>query len=118
MKLLDTSVLVENVRRGVPEPGSISIITLVEVLRGVRPEKRGRVKEAIEESFEVLSLSNEVVLKYCELYDRLRQRGVLLPDADLMIAATAMVNGLVLITKDRGFERLAEAGLRLEVRGG
>ncbi|MDH5816706.1 MAG: type II toxin-antitoxin system VapC family toxin [Candidatus Nezhaarchaeota archaeon] len=116
MKLLDTSILVENIRMGVFEPGYISVITLMEVLRGVKPEKRDRVKKLLEESFEVLPLSNEVILKYCELYDRLKQRGEVMPDADMLIAATAIVNDMELITMDRDFERVIEMGLRLEIR--
>lgn len=116
MKLLDTSILVENLRRGVFEPGAISVITLIEVLRGVKQEKRGMVKDLLEESFEVLPLSNEAILKYCEIYDHFKQRGKLIPDADLIIAATAIVNNATLVTKDSDFERVAETGLRLELR--
>ncbi|MEM1712239.1 MAG: hypothetical protein QXY89_05450 [Zestosphaera sp.] len=41
MKLLDTSILVEKYEDGGFELGSISVITLIEVLRMVKPEKRG-----------------------------------------------------------------------------
>lgn len=116
MKLLDTSVLIENLRKGIFEPGSISLITLIEVLRGVKQEKRNRIKDLLERSFEVLPLSNEVVLKYCELYDNLKQQGLLVPDADLLIAATAIVNNAVLVTKDRGFRRMLDFGLNLDLR--
>jgi predicted nucleic acid-binding protein len=54
MKLFDTSVLVEQIRKGVFESGALSIITLIEVLRGVPREKR--VKRLLEESYEVLGL--------------------------------------------------------------
>ncbi len=40
MKLLDTSIVIDDLRRGVFEEGAISTITLIEVLRGVPPEKR------------------------------------------------------------------------------
>lgn len=116
MKLFDTSVLIENLRKGVFEPGSISVITLIEVLRGVKPEKRNKVKEYLENSFEVVPLSNEVILKYCELYELLKQKGTLLPDADLLIAATAITNNATLVTIDKDFERLTDAGLSLEIR--
>jgi len=116
MKLIDTSVLIEDLKKGVYEEGSISIITLIEFLRGVPPEKRGEVKRLLETSFEVLSIDNRVILKYCELYTLLRQKGELIPDADLLIAATAMANNLVLTTKDEHFERLKELGLKVEVR--
>ncbi|MEM4481527.1 MAG: type II toxin-antitoxin system VapC family toxin [Desulfurococcaceae archaeon] len=116
MKLLDTSVLIENLRKGIFEPGAISVITLIEVLRGINQSKRSEVKKLLEESFEVLPISNQVILKYCEIYDYLRQRGRIISDADLLIAATALVNNSSLVTKDFSFERIADVGLKLELR--
>lgn len=113
MKLLDTCVLVDSIRRGIFKAGSISVITLMEVLRGTKPEKRNRVKELLEESFEILPLDNETILKYCELYDSLRRKGMLIPDADLLIAATAIANNLVLVTKDRDFEWMRKVELKV-----
>jgi len=46
----------------------------------------------------------------------LKQRRQSIPEADLLIAATAISNNLILVTKDRGFERLKELGLKLELR--
>lgn len=116
MRLLDTSILIENMKKGIFEAGSISIVTVIEVLRGIKPEKRNRVKKLLEESFEVLPLNNEVILKYCELYDYFKLRGIPISDADLLIAATAIANNVALITKDSNFERMAEIGLKFEVR--
>ena len=116
MKLIDTSVLVDNLRRGKYEEGSISIITLIEILRGVSPRKRSKVKQLLEKSFDVLNIDNKVILKYCDLYTLLKQEGQLISDADLLIAATAIVNDLILVTKDKDFERVKELGLKLELR--
>ena len=116
MKLIDTSVLIDNLRRGRYEEGSISIITLIEVLRGIPSEKRDRAKQLLERSFDVLNIDNKVILKYCELYTSLKRRGLLIPDADLLIAATAIANNLTLVTKDKDFERIKELGLKLELR--
>jgi predicted nucleic acid-binding protein len=117
MKLFDTSVLVEQIRKGVFESGAISIMTLIEVLRGVPQGKRERVKRLLEESYEVLGLNNDAILKYCEIYEELKRRGELLPDADLLIAAIAMAHGYTLVTKDLGFKRLEALGVKLELRG-
>ncbi len=40
MRLIDTSALIDDLRRGAYREGSISVITLIEVLRGVPPGKR------------------------------------------------------------------------------
>ncbi len=116
MKLLDTSILIDNLRKGSFEEGIISIITLIEVVRGVSSRKREKVKQLLEKTYEVLNIDNNVIMKYCELYQKLKEEGKLIPDADLLIAATAMVNNLVLVTKDKDFERLKEYGLQLELR--
>jgi len=118
MKLIDTSVLIDSLRRGNYEEGSISVITLIEVLRGISPEKRNRVKQLLEKSFNVLSIDNKVIMRYCELYGSLKREGRLIPDTDLLIAATAIENGLVLATKDKDFEQLRKLGLKLELRSG
>jgi len=116
VKLLDTSIVIDQIKRGTFERGAISVITLVEILRGVAREKRAEVKRLLEEAYEVLGLGNDVILKYCELYSKLKEKGEPVPDADLLIAATAVAYGRTLVTKDRDFERLARLGLKLELR--
>ncbi|MEM4873197.1 MAG: type II toxin-antitoxin system VapC family toxin [Thermofilaceae archaeon] len=115
MKLFDTSWLIELLRRKSFEEGAISIITLIEVLRGVPAGKRGAVKRLLEESFDVINLNNDVVRVYCELYDELKKRGSPVPDADLLIASTAIAHNLVLKSKDRHFKELVSHGLKLEL---
>lgn len=114
MRLIDTSSLIEMLRNGRYELGSISAITLLEVLRGVGREKRKDVKKLLEESFDVIWLDNDIIEIYCDLYDRLRERGLEIPDADLLIASTALSKNLVLRTKDKHFERLRDLGLSVE----
>jgi predicted nucleic acid-binding protein len=114
MKLLDTDVLIGMLRERRYEPGAISIITLLEVLRGLGEGKRESVKRLLEESFRVEGLDNEIVQTYCSLYRKLREEGTSLPDADLLIAATAMARKMVLKTGDEHFEKLKGLGLKLE----
>jgi len=116
-KLIDTSVLVDNLRRGLFEEGVLSVITLVEVLRGVPEEERGSVKLLLEEGYGILGLDNNTILVYCELYSELRRKGELVPEVDLLLAATALAHDLVLTTKNHHFECLEKYGLSLELRG-
>ena len=111
MRLLDTDAVIELLRLKTYEPGSIAIITLIEVLRGIPEEKRAGAKGLLEESFDLLSLDNDTVLTYCSLYQALRERGDSIPDADLLIAATAMSRDIPLKSGDRHFERLKDFGL-------
>ena len=114
MKLFDTDAVVELLRRRKHEVGAVSIITLIEVLRGVKTEKRADVKNLLEESFKVLGLDNNTVKIYCNLHQKLKEEGASIPDADLLIAATAMSQDATLKTGDKHFERLKRLGLKIE----
>lgn len=113
MNLIDTSVLIDDLRSGRHRDGSISVITLIEVLRGVAKDKREEAKRLLEEAFDVVPLDNPVVNVYCRLYSQLRKSGGSVADADLLIAASAIARDLALLTKDEGFWRLTGLGLKL-----
>jgi len=93
--------------------GSISVVTLIEVLRCIEEEKRAEIKGLLEQSFDVVNLNNKVVTTYCTLNQKLMERGETMPDADLIIAATAISHDLYLKTGDKHFERLKAVGLQL-----
>jgi predicted nucleic acid-binding protein len=113
MNLLDTDVIVEMLQERKHKVGAISIITLIEVLRGIEARKRAKVKELLEESFNLLNLDNQVIEIYCNLYHKLKEKGTLIPDADLLIGATAMSHNMTLETRDEHFKRLIDLGLKL-----
>ena len=113
MNLLDTDTIVQLLRERRYEVGAISIMTLIEVLRGLETNKRTKVKELLEESFNLLNLDNEIIETYCNLYHKLKKEGSLIPDADLLIAATAIRHNMTLKTKDEHFKRLKTLGLKV-----
>ncbi|MEM2815567.1 MAG: PIN domain-containing protein [Candidatus Bathyarchaeia archaeon] len=113
MNLLDTDVIIEMLRKKEYESGAISLITLIEVLRGLKAEKRPEVKRLLEESFTLLNIDNKTIETYCTLYGKLREEGTPIPDADLLIAATAIAHNLQLKTKDEHFQKLTTLGLTL-----
>jgi predicted nucleic acid-binding protein len=113
MNLLDTGIIIELIRQKRHEVGAISVITLIEVLRGIGARKRPQVKKLLEESFEVLNLDNKAIETYCELYQKLKMEGKSIPDADLLIAATAIAHNMTLKTRDEHFERLKKLDLKL-----
>lgn len=115
MILLDTDIVIDLLREKRHEVGAISIITLIEVLRGLDAEKRARAKELLEESFSVQAIDNKVIETYCSLFRKLRSEGIQLPDADLLIAATAISNKMALKTGDEHFERLKSHGLKITI---
>jgi len=115
MILLDTDVLIEVLRRGVtPRDWAISVITLIEFLRGVNPGKVSEVKKRLEKAFTVIPLTNEIIETYCKLYRTLKEKGILIPDADLLIAATSITLKVSLATLNtKHYSRLKEEGLKL-----
>ena len=114
MNLLDTDSVIDIMEKNDYVPAIISSITLIEVLRGIEDKKRLRVKRLLEESFSVLSLDNTIIEAYCQIYRKLKHEGNLLPDADLLIAATAIGHDLTLETNDSHFLRLKPFGLKLK----
>lgn len=113
MNLLDTGIVLEMLRSRQFKPGCISPIVLIETLRGIEREKRNFIKEKLERSFNIVNIDDSVIDAYCELYRSLKQQGALLPDADLLIAATAIAHSFTLETNDEHFRRLKGLGLML-----
>jgi tRNA(fMet)-specific endonuclease VapC len=81
----------------------LSIITRYEILRGLKAKDAIRQIERFEvqcgESI-VFPLSDEVVVPAAEIYGELHKCGALIEDADILIAATALVHGLELVTEN------------------
>lgn len=113
MNVLDTDIIVQLLRERKHELGAISIITLIEILRGLEARKRPKVKELLEESFNIIGINNQIIQTYCDLYLKLKKEGASIPDADLLIAATAISHNMTLKTRDEHFKRLRELGLKL-----
>lgn len=123
--LLDTNILtaylkansqvVAQVKRHLDEVGrpSLSIITYYELLRGLKELGRKRDQRLAE--FEDLVnrlhlriLTQRVIGVATDLYVELRRRGEPLEDADILIAATALAHGLVLVTdNEKHFQRIS-----------
>jgi len=113
MSLLDTGVILEMLKRHQFKPGFITPIIVLEILRGFEQKKRPQMKERLEQSFTVIDIDDEITEAYCETYRKLKQEGKLLPDADLLIAATAIAHNLKLETNDNHFQMLESFGLEL-----
>ncbi|MGI0079560.1 MAG: type II toxin-antitoxin system VapC family toxin, partial [Nitrososphaerales archaeon] len=86
------------------EDGSISIITLIEVLRGIEDgEKREKTSGLLEQAFKVVDVNRDVARAYFKLYFGLKRKGESSSDADELIAATALSQGETLLTSDKSF---------------
>ena len=94
---------------------TFSIITRYEVLRGLKAKSATRQVAAFEhwcQTSTVLPLSDDVVVRASDLYADLYRRGDLISDADILIAATALVHGLTLVTANVAhFQRISSLSL-------
>ncbi|MFZ5880756.1 MAG: type II toxin-antitoxin system VapC family toxin [Chloroflexota bacterium] len=75
----------------------ISAITRLEVIRGMRERERQDTFELLD-ALETLDVTSEVADGAGELIRLWKTRGMLLEDADTLIAATALAHGLTLVT--------------------
>jgi predicted nucleic acid-binding protein len=114
MNLLDTGVIIDNIANDNYESAIISPITLMEILRGFEDTKRQQMRELLTDSFSVLNIDTKIIETYCKIYRALKQEGKMLPDADLIIAATAIAYDLTIETNDSHFERLKNFGLKIK----
>lgn len=82
---------------------TFSSITRYEVLRGLMAKNAERQLVAFEDfcaANEILPLTDGIIWRAAEIYGRLHQSGLLIGDADILIAATAQANTLTLATNN------------------
>ena len=63
----------------------------------------GENKLLLENSFDVIQISNPTILKSAEIFIKLKENGITINENDIHIASAAMVNGMRLYTKDKDF---------------
>jgi len=113
--LLDTDVL-SAVMKGNPlalaraaeylsEHGAFafSIITRYEILRGLKAKEATTQVQAFDQlcgACRILPLTDGVAVRAAEIYGALRRRGEPIGDADILIAASALEHGLVVVTNN------------------
>lgn len=121
--LLDTDWII-NVLRGVPQDSheverirsagiAISLDSIGELCEGVaaspNPGTESALIDAFLTSFPIVPLETAILRRFGALRYGLRRQGLLLPDLDLLIAATAISNDLILMTHNlRHFARIPD----------
>jgi tRNA(fMet)-specific endonuclease VapC len=94
----------------------ISVITEAELRFGVarlpQSAKLGRAVEEFLIRVEVLPWDSEAAQRYAQLRAALEEHGEPMGNLDLMIAAQALAEGVILVTNDRVFRRVR--GLKVE----
>ncbi len=124
--IIDTNIISELVRKK-PNAGvvawassvkrcAISVITLEELFYGLALKPNRHVQDWIErfikEFTEVLPITENIAKKAGTLRGQLQARGIHRTQADLLIASTALVNNLTMVTRNvRDFEGCGTAVL-------
>jgi tRNA(fMet)-specific endonuclease VapC len=95
---------------------TFSLITRFEILRGLKAKTATAQLTAFEARCRVssvLPITDAIIVQAADHYADLKRRGGLIGDADLIIAATAIIHGLVLVTTNTAHYRRI-AGLVLD----
>lgn len=93
---------------------SIPFVVLGEITAGFYGGAQQRRNQLLLNHFlvkptvEVLFAGGETVEQYARLFVQMKRAGTPIPDNDLWIAALALEHNLVLITRDRHFERIPQ----------
>ena len=118
---LDTDIVIEVLRgnekvtkkmNGLSPETSICItgLTVYELYKGISfigVKQREQEVEDFIELVDILQLDTDIEKKAGEIYADLRKKGEQISDADILIAATVLVNDSVLVTNNnKHFERI------------
>jgi tRNA(fMet)-specific endonuclease VapC len=119
--LIDTSVLIDAERRGLPidrrfdaEAATISVVTASELLHGVHRASEERVRarraafvEGVLAALEPLPVTIAVARAHARIWADLERGGKLIGAHDIWIAATAVSHGMEVVTSNvTEFERV------------
>lgn len=126
--LLDTDILSAIIRRdflvipkaqaylAVHRKFTFSIITRYEILRGLKAKNATKQLAAFERfcnANNIIALSDEVIVKASDVYALLKKRGELIGDADILIASTALINEIPVVTNNTGhFQRIPDLAIQ------
>lgn len=94
----------------------ISCMTYYEVKRGLlyvnATRKLSDFNELCSSQFKVVFLDEiEIIEKASEIHADLKRRGRPIQDADILIAATAIIRGLILVSNDSDMLRVSDLAL-------
>ncbi|MBN3887918.1 type II toxin-antitoxin system VapC family toxin [Nostoc sp. JL31] len=96
----------------------ISCITYYEVKRGLLYANAMRQLaefNQFSQKYEVLFLDDiEILERACEIHVDLQRRGLTIQEQDILIAATAITRGLILVSNDSDLLRVRVQGINLE----
>lgn len=115
--MLDTSVLIAGTDEGLElaDDSAISVVTVGELQAGVELARAAHIRRArqvrlnrVREAFAPIPINEETAIAYGRLLAVARKSGRIQKATDLLIAATAAINGRTLWTRDQAQAPLAD----------
>ena len=94
---------------------TFSIITRFEILRGLKSKGATtgiKVFDVLCSQNQIIDLSDKIIVRAADIYADLHKRGLLIMDADILIAATALENNLPLVSNNENYFNRID-GLRI-----
>jgi predicted nucleic acid-binding protein len=120
--LLDTDVLIwvlrgktqavsflQNLLRN--EIPAISTLSLYEIWAGARPQEESAIASFLE-AFHLVPVHSSIAKQGSEYYRKFRTKGMTLSSTDALIAASAFIEGLILVTQNRRHFPMTDIELR------
>jgi predicted nucleic acid-binding protein len=112
--LIDTNVISEYNRDGMPHPGEssqyLSVLTLAEIEKGILLLDEGKRRQEVRQWFEndlparfggrILSIDKHVASVWARFIAPLLKQGRPLPTIDSLLAATALAHDLIFVTRN------------------
>jgi tRNA(fMet)-specific endonuclease VapC len=83
---------------------NISVITRYEILRGLKfkdVKKQIHIFDFFCEMNNIIQITDEIIVKAADIYADLKRDGLLIPDADIIIASSAIVNDMSVSTNNQ-----------------
>ncbi|HXK50640.1 MAG TPA: PIN domain-containing protein [Clostridiales bacterium] len=97
-------------------PKALSMITYAELYYGAKksamPEKNMAVVRKMTELFPVIEITRPVIETFADIKVYLSKKGLMIPDFDIIIGATALTMNYTLVTNDSDFRNIP--GLKTE----
>ena len=88
---------------------ALSVISVFELACGARRRQQAEEVETLVSTLEPITLTQNAARRAGEYYLQLRQRGLLIGNQDLMLAATATELGIAVLTRNHDhFSRIAD----------
>ncbi len=116
MTVFDTNIIIEYlkgnkkavdaIKKYSPEGIAVTFINEYELLRYGETERIENVFETLISKIKVYHTTDEAAIRAAQIYKKLKEKGSLIGENDILIAGICLANRETLVTNDNDFKRL------------